>query len=48
MEGEEGGPGNSGVCLNLARTAMSPPCGACESYVGPRGGSAGPPLSTAS
>ena len=24
---EEGGPGNSGVCLNLARTAMSPPVG---------------------
>lgn len=48
MEEEEGGPGNSGVCLSTARTATSPPRGACESYVGPRGGSAGPPLSTAS
>lgn len=48
MEEEEDGPGNPGASLSAAGTAMSPPCGACESYVGPRGGSAGPPLSTAS
>jgi len=27
MEEEEGERGNSGVCLNLARTATSPPVG---------------------